>query len=882
MKASIFAFLLFIGQASANDFCNEKLRTRVTEAEELKNGTLLTTTDGDQYPNGTFWKKEEGSWWACPCLLHPCIRVCDPDIIQGFSEDVPAPIPWDEIYANKSATRGRYKYVHEAMCEDLAYFLDKGRFKILDNGELELEGEDENLDATHYCVHHVGEYTAHVMHCIEPEEYYPPFKFNLYPPFFILSSIFLILTILAFALTPEIKSFHTKCVVCHSACLAVAFIALTVNYLRGDSTERVLCFTIGYTALYSFHASMFWLNSMCIDIFLTFKGVVRTQGIHFVKFTVYSFGTPMVITIVALIFNVIHDEDSIFNSRLGENSCWMEDGIYAMWIFFLGPTLMLLMANLALFTATVFNVTRTRRESVRALKKTNSKVHMSRRQANQRRGLYVKLSVLVGFPWIIEVLHSIVSGADVYCFVSSENYCIEDLRSKVTNATVLGNGTLLTSDGVHHPENTFWQKDEHWWVCPCLAGVCIRKCSNEFAEELGLTLEEETARIPIWDRDRVTHASLEKAFRVAYNHSCDVGIPLRNKNSFRILANGSLHAAHLQDSPFNVNRFCVFPLGNDEIAAVVCLLQEHYSVVHIEQYSTLKYKLYPPFFILSSIFLIFTVVAFMATPENKTFHAKSVVCHSGCLSIAFLGLSIIYLAGPSLRNTRICSVIVYVTKYFIMTAVFWLNAMCIDIYFAFKGLVRSSMSHLKFSIYAWTSPLIIETISVILDLTTSHPKFSPGIGKEKCWISSYWGELLYFQGPIFILLVANVGLFCATACNVRRSMRESFRTLNRANSKVHLHKRHDRQRLCLYLKLSLLMGFTWLTEVISWAVGGPPEYWYFTDVVNALRGVFIFWIFVFSNKKMRRNLRERMQKGKFDVSTSANLSEQQTSASTAF
>ncbi|CAB3387824.1 Hypothetical predicted protein [Cloeon dipterum] len=469
----------------------------------------------------------------------------------------------------------------------------------------------------------------------------------------------------------------------------------------------------------------------------------------------------------------------------------------------------------------------------------------------------------------------------IFSFVSSENYCKEDLRSKVTNATVLGNGTLLTSHGVHHPENTFWQKDDHWWVCPCLAGVCIRKCSHEYAEILGLTLKDETARIPVWDSDRVTHASLEKAFRVAYNHSCDVGLPpLRDQNSFRILANGSLHAAHLQDSPFSVNRFCVFPLGNDEIAAVVCLLQEHYSVVHEEQYSTLKYTLYPPFFILSSIFLIFTIVAFMVTPENKTFHAKSVVCHSGCLSIAFLGLSVIYLAGPSMQNTKICSVIVYVTKYFIMTAIFWLNAMCIDIYFAFKGLVRSSMSHLKFSIYAWTSPLIIETISVILDLTTSHPKFSPGIGKAKCWISSYWGELLYFQGPIFVVLVANVGLFCATACNVRRSMRESIRTLNRANSKV--HKRHDRQRLCLYLKLSLLMGFTWLTEVISWAVGGPPEYWYFTDVLNALRGVFIFWIFVFSNKKMRSNLQERMQKGKFDVSASANLSEPQTSASTAF
>ncbi|XP_065350259.1 probable G-protein coupled receptor Mth-like 3 [Cloeon dipterum] len=457
MKASIFAFLLFIGQSSAKDFCNEKLRTYVTEAEELINGTLLTT-DGEQYPKGTFWKEEEGFWWACPCLLHPCIRVCDhafaTEIFQVLLEDAPAPIPWDEIYyANKTASRGRFKYVHEAVCEDIAYFLDKGTFKILDNGELELEGQEQNLDATHYCVHHVEENAAHVIHCIEPEEYHPPLKFNLYPPFFILSSIFLLLTILALVLTPEIKSFHSKCVVCHSACLVVAFIALTLNYLHGNPDERVLCVTIGYTALYSFHASVFWLNSLCVDIFLIFKGVVRTRGgTRFVKFTVYSLGAPMAITIVALIFNLINDEDSIFNSRLGENSCWMEDGSYALWMFFLGPTLMLLMANLALllFTASAFNVTRTEPESVRALKKTmqqqDSNVHNM-----QPRWLYVKLSVLVGFPWIIEVLHPIVGGADAYWY-------IPDVLNASRGAFVFFLCVVQNEEVMKSLRGTFWKQ----------------------------------------------------------------------------------------------------------------------------------------------------------------------------------------------------------------------------------------------------------------------------------------------------------------------------------------------------------------------------------------------------------------------------------------
>lgn len=51
------------------------------------------------------------------------------------------------------------------------------------------------------------------------------------------------------------------------------------------------------------------------------------------------------------------------------------------------------------------------------------------------------------------------------------------------------------------------------------------------------------------------------------------------------------------------------------------------------------------------------------------------------------------------------------------------------------------------------------------------------------------------------------------------------------------------RRLSLYLKLFCLMGVTFVFEVISWAVEAPPYYWYATDAVNSLRGVFVFFIF---------------------------------------
>jgi len=44
------------------------------------------------------------------------------------------------------------------------------------------------------------------------------------------------------------------------------------------------------------------------------------------------------------------------------------------------------------------------------------------------------------------------------------------------------------------------------------------------------------------------------------------------------------------------------------------------------------------------------------------------------------------------------------------------------------------------------------------------------------------------------------------------------------------------------------MGLTWITEIISWAVGGADYYWYIPDFANMLRAVFIFVIFCCKKK----------------------------------
>lgn len=57
-------------------------------------------------------------------------------------------------------------------------------------------------------------------------------------------------------------------------------------------------------------------------------------------------------------------------------------------------------------------------------------------------------------------------------------------------------------------------------------------------------------------------------------------------------------------------------------------------------------------------------------------------------------------------------------------------------------------------------------------------------------------------------------------------------------SKISILTRTALGKVCL--KLVIVMGVTWIIDVISWAVGGPGYIWYVTDVINAMQGVLIF------------------------------------------
>ncbi len=116
--------------------------------------------------------------------------------------------------------------------------------------------------------------------------------------------------------------------------------------------------------------------------------------------------------------------------------------------------------------------------------------------------------------------------------------------------------------------------------------------------------------------------------------------------------------------------------------------------------------------------------------------------------------------------------------------------------------------------------------------------------------------MVYLYGPIAVLILSNIVFFVMTAVLLYRASVDAAFAVNSAHAK---QKYTDddpvimnesclttclEYRFRVIFSLFILMGVSWMMEVISFAVGGSAYIWIPTDILNILTGVFIFVIFV--------------------------------------
>ncbi|XP_046744401.1 probable G-protein coupled receptor Mth-like 1 [Diprion similis] len=305
-----------------------------------------------------------------------------------------------------------------------------------------------------------------------------------------------------------------------------------------------------------------------------------------------------------------------------------------------------------------------------------------------------------------------------------------------------------------------------------------------------------------------------------------------------IMKNGTLIYDHLNIPP---GQFCIENTYDMKSVKVIACTEHAKVRAAIDQETSPHYTLYAVGFLISVVFLAATLAAGWLLPTaHHVLHWRCQTQHVVCLMLADLLMAIIYLGSKSLHPNA-CKSIAVLTHFFFLAAFFWLNTMCFNIWWTFRDLRPASLEKGQeilrlrvYACYAWGGPLFIAGLAALLDNLPEQPGLiflRPRFGEKYCWFYGSMESLTYFFGPVGILLTINVLLFAATARELTCGLwkREVVKSTT---------ERAALGRVCM--KLVVVMGVTWVVDLISWIAGGPQYLWYFPDMVNALQGVFIF------------------------------------------
>ncbi|XP_015595249.1 probable G-protein coupled receptor Mth-like 1 [Cephus cinctus] len=304
-----------------------------------------------------------------------------------------------------------------------------------------------------------------------------------------------------------------------------------------------------------------------------------------------------------------------------------------------------------------------------------------------------------------------------------------------------------------------------------------------------------------------------------------------------LLPNGGLEVDGIQ---LPTGQFCIERIMETKIAKVFAC-SEHNPQRSVVQKADIRFTLYPLAFIISVIFLAATLgTGWLLPASHHVLHWRCQTHHIACLMLGDLVMAIIQLASGSIKGPS-CKALAIMAHFFFLAAFFWLNTMCFNIWWSFRDL-RSAMLEKGpmtlrlrvYACYAWGGPLLVAGLAALLDYLPPQPEYNflrPRFGEKQCWFYGDMEILVYFFVPVGILLAVNLVFFAATAWELTCGLwKGEFVKSNTERAAL--------GRVCM--KLVIVMGVTWVTDVVSWAVGGPQYLWYFTDLVNASQGVFIF------------------------------------------
>ena len=182
-----------------------------------------------------------------------------------------------------------------------------------------------------------------------------------------------LLFLIAFNVFKKCKNVFRAMIVTMSFNLLCMYLGIVVAKFGGKELPTdmpKLCFITGIMIYFSYLSVMFWLNTLCFDVWSSFPSVSATKKLRvnvgrfegfkdyrFKKYAIYGWGIPLLLTTFTLTIEFLPSEHSekLILPGFASTRCFLESRLSVLF-YQLIPTGMALILNLTLYVLFVWNL----------------------------------------------------------------------------------------------------------------------------------------------------------------------------------------------------------------------------------------------------------------------------------------------------------------------------------------------------------------------------------------------------------------------------------------------------------------------------------------------------------------------------------------------
>ncbi|CAG9805772.1 unnamed protein product [Chironomus riparius] len=363
---------------------------------------------------------------GCVCKLKPCIRFCchknSKDCIPSNKLTVDNENEESEVI---NINENKYGILIGRPCEKIYHLTpddyDDDRWNFLSNGSIFANGAVHDTDD--YCLSFNNDTQVVANLCFHQVD---DTRFEVYPIGMLISIPFLIITFLVYALIPELRNLHGKCLMCYTLSLTVLYATLSI--IQMDKTHLILqtlpCIASGYLLYLSILLTFFWMNAMCYDIWkISSHGISnrsrKEEQNLFSYYCLYAFTTPVLITFAVFMIDHLEIFATDYLPYFGIQRCYITASNKAEAIYVYTLISLIIVANIIFFFDTA-------RRIWKAQSLTNDENIQQRRGVLRNRFyIYLRLFILMGIMWCMESISWMYEGSSEVFYATDIFNCLQ-------------------------------------------------------------------------------------------------------------------------------------------------------------------------------------------------------------------------------------------------------------------------------------------------------------------------------------------------------------------------------------------------------------------------------------------------------------------------